>query len=125
MSGLYGGAFGRNNSVTATYGTAIGFANTVSAIGGFGVGVSNVIADDYGAAVGSFSEYTTGQTNDVLFQVGIGASGARSNGFAVRKNGVLEAKNLPTFASNATALAGGLIVGQIYKTATGELRIVV
>jgi hypothetical protein len=32
---------------------------------------------------------------------------------------------LPEFADNAAALAGGLIAGDIYKTSTGELRIVV
>lgn len=30
-----------------------------------------------------------------------------------------------TFANNVAALAGGLLVGQVYQTATGELRIVV
>lgn len=34
-------------------------------------------------------------------------------------------KNLQTFANNAAALAGGLIIDDTYKTATGELRIVV
>lgn len=33
--------------------------------------------------------------------------------------------NLPVFADNATALAGGLGVGTVYRTGTGELRIVV
>jgi hypothetical protein len=32
---------------------------------------------------------------------------------------------LPEYANNAAALAGGLIAGDVYKTATGELRIVV
>ena len=32
---------------------------------------------------------------------------------------------LPIFANNAAALAGGLIAGDVYKTSTGELRIVV
>ena len=32
---------------------------------------------------------------------------------------------LPIYANNAAALAGGLIAGDVYKTATGELRIVV
>ena len=32
---------------------------------------------------------------------------------------------LPEYADNAAALAGGLIAGDVYKTATGELRIVV
>lgn len=30
-----------------------------------------------------------------------------------------------TFADNAAALAGGLTTGQIYRTATGEVRVVV
>jgi hypothetical protein len=33
--------------------------------------------------------------------------------------------NLPEFADNAAAVAGGLAVDTVYKTATGELRIVV
>jgi hypothetical protein len=32
---------------------------------------------------------------------------------------------LPEYANNAAALAGGLIDGDVYKTSTGELRIVV
>lgn len=30
-----------------------------------------------------------------------------------------------TFANNAAAVAGGLLVGQTYQTATGEIRVVV
>ena len=33
--------------------------------------------------------------------------------------------DLPTYASNATALAGGLKINDRYKTAGGEIRIVV
>ena len=32
---------------------------------------------------------------------------------------------LPTYADNAAAILGGLVVNQEYKTATGERRIVV
>ena len=32
---------------------------------------------------------------------------------------------LPVYANNAAALAGGLIAGDVYKTSTGELRIVI
>jgi hypothetical protein len=32
---------------------------------------------------------------------------------------------LQTYANNAAALAGGLAVNDIYKTSTGEIRIVV
>ena len=33
--------------------------------------------------------------------------------------------NLPVFADNAAAIAGDLVLGAVYKTSTGELRIVV
>jgi hypothetical protein len=33
--------------------------------------------------------------------------------------------DLPVFADNAAALTGGLVDGDVYRTATGELRIVV
>lgn len=33
--------------------------------------------------------------------------------------------SMPTYANNAAALAGGLAIGALYKTATGEVRIVV
>jgi hypothetical protein len=33
--------------------------------------------------------------------------------------------DLPEFADNAAALAGDLVEGDVYRTATGELRIVV
>ena len=33
--------------------------------------------------------------------------------------------NLPVFANNTAAVSGGLAVNSIYKTAGGELRIVV
>jgi hypothetical protein len=32
---------------------------------------------------------------------------------------------LPIYADNATAVTGGLTIGYLYKTATGEVRIVV
>lgn len=39
--------------------------------------------------------------------------------------GILNASGIPTYATNAAAVSGGLAVGRVYKTATGELRIVV
>jgi hypothetical protein len=35
-----------------------------------------------------------------------------------------KAYNLPTYADNAAAVAGGLSVGELYKTATGEVMVV-
>lgn len=47
-----------------------------------------------------------------------------TNGLAYFTDGILLA-GLPTYADNAAAVAGGLAVNRMYKTATGELRIVV
>jgi hypothetical protein len=44
---------------------------------------------------------------------------------ALRHDGTLAAARLSTYASNAAALSGGLVAGDFYKTASGELRIVV
>lgn len=44
--------------------------------------------------------------------------------FSIKSTGILNATNTPIYASNALALAGGLVVGDIYKSATGILSIV-
>jgi hypothetical protein len=46
---------------------------------------------------------------------------ATTTGQFVTKTGV----TLPTYANNAAAILGGLAVNSIYKTSTGEVRIVV
>ena len=46
---------------------------------------------------------------------------ATTTGQFVTKAGV----TLPTYANNAAAISGGLAVNSIYKTSTGEVRIVV
>jgi hypothetical protein len=49
--------------------------------------------------------------------------------FAIRSNtaakaGTIENSNLPVYSSNTQALAGGLQPGQLYRTATGDLKVV-
>jgi|TARA_R100000482_G_scaffold114442_1_gene57258 hypothetical protein len=39
--------------------------------------------------------------------------------------GTLKLTGLSVYPNNTDALAGGLVAGDVYKTATGELRIVV
>ena len=39
--------------------------------------------------------------------------------------GIVRLQGLSTYANNAAAIAGGLVADDVYKTATGELRIVV
>ncbi len=41
------------------------------------------------------------------------------------RGSTLNLSNLSVYANNAAAVAGGLAVDDVYKTATGELRIVV
>ena len=40
-------------------------------------------------------------------------------------NGTVRLQGLPTYANNAAAISGGLVADDVYKTSTGELRIVV
>lgn len=40
-------------------------------------------------------------------------------------NGTVRLQGLPTYANNAAAITGGLVVDDVYKTSTGELRIVI
>jgi hypothetical protein len=109
-NGDYSGGFGFQNSVIANY--------------GFVAGRGNTIADAGGAAVGQFSKYTIAQTDPVMWQVGIGTStAARKNGLAVRKSGRVEMDSLSVYADNAAATSGGLLAGQLYRTATGVLMV--
>lgn len=45
--------------------------------------------------------------------------------YAIKVDSGLVNMTLPTYADNVAALAGGLLANEIYKTATGELRIVI
>lgn len=55
-------------------------------------------------------------------RVGIGTT---SPGRLLHVDGLVRLQGLPTHANNAAAIAGGLVADDVYKTATGELRIVV
>lgn len=43
----------------------------------------------------------------------------------IDENGYIQMFNMPTFADNASAITGGLAVGTLYKTSTGDLKIVI
>ncbi len=60
--------------------------------------------------------------------VGIGTNGDPDTGIKLQVNGKIKATDinftgLPTHADDAAAGTGGLSEGDVYKTATGELRI--
>jgi hypothetical protein len=56
---------------------------------------------------------------------GLGIHTAPTHGRKLQINGRVGFQNLPTFANNSTAISGGLTIDDVYKTATGELRVVV
>lgn len=55
--------------------------------------------------------------------VGIG-TGTSTPNRRLHVNGTLRLQGLPTYSNNTTATQGGLVADDVYKTATGELRIV-
>lgn len=67
------------------------------------------------------SGQATGQSGDLRFYTGGNAGNTR---MLITKQGRIRVI-LPTYADNAAAIAGGLAVNDVYKTAIGELRIVV
>lgn len=89
----YGMLWGRSLSATsgADYHAGFGYQNTLSATYGFAAGRGHTVADSGGAALGLFSKYTTAQTNQVLFQVGIGTSTSNAkNAITCRADGAVE-----------------------------------
>jgi hypothetical protein len=72
----------------------------------------------------------TGTTSTGWSTSGTGIGVNAASGFAGRLldlqvAATLKLPNLPTYADNAAATTGGLVAGDVYKTATGELRITV
>lgn len=124
----YGLVAGRANTAdqSADYFGCFGYQNTMSARYTFVTGRGNTVADEGGTSVGMFTEYVNAETDQVMFQVGSGVSSSnRSNALSVRKSGGVEMKNLAIYADNAAALAGGIGVGTLYRTAGGDLRVVI
>ena len=60
-----------------------------------------------------------------VFEVGPEAAGTGTARPMRITAATLKLPNLPTHADNAAATTGGLVAGDVYKTATGELRITV
>ena len=63
--------------------------------------------------------------NSNVFEIGTEGAGTGSEQPVRITAATLKLPNLPTYADNAAATSGGLVAGDVYKTATGELRITV
>jgi hypothetical protein len=80
--------------------------------------------EDGNAANGAFLGITgqnQGQSGDFRIFTGGNVGGERMR---ITKEGKIRV-TLPTYATNAAAITGGLVTNDMYKTSTGELRIVV
>jgi hypothetical protein len=81
-----------------------------------------------GTNVGATGNYERGflKWNSSVLELGteVGSGGGTVRPVRITA-ATLKLPNLPTYADNAAALAGSLVAGDVYKTATGELRITV
>jgi hypothetical protein len=57
------------------------------------------------------------------FKAGTSTPATSNLDLILRTNGIFNIRNAPTYADDASAGTGGLVAGDVYKTATGELRI--
>jgi len=111
----YSFAYGRELYLgdAGDFGALFGFQNNLAAPYSFAAGRGHTVSDDYSAAVGKFSTYTTTQADPVAFQIGVGTTTSnRANAFAVRASGVTEHKTLTV----ATLPAAGTIGRRAFVT---------
>jgi hypothetical protein len=68
-----------------------------------------------------------GGANDMpgrlVFSTTVGGTASPTERMRIKNNGIINFSNVPTYADNTTATAGGLVVGDVYKTALGVLMI--
>jgi hypothetical protein len=76
------------------------------------------------AKISTYPEPTPAQLVDFLIGTDISDFNNTKN-FEISQILSLLGGTLLTFANNSAAISGGLTVGTLYKTATGEVRIVV
>lgn len=76
------------------------------------------------AKISTYPEPTPPNLNDFLLGTDVSDYDNTKN-FQIADILVLLGSTFLTFANNSAAITGGLSVGSLYKTATGEVRIVV
>jgi hypothetical protein len=102
-------ALGYFAEARATYGMSFGVASRTTATGAIMMGYAS----------SGYADNTVANS----FALGWAISGGASPDFLYSKAGQWLVKSLPTFADDASAGVGGVATDEIYKTATGELRI--
>jgi hypothetical protein len=76
------------------------------------------------AKISSYPAISVPSLDDIVIGTDISRNNETKN-FKLSDVISLIGSTLLTYANNAAALSGGLTVGSLYKTATGEVRVVV
>jgi hypothetical protein len=84
-----------------------------------------IVYDGETDGVFSFNNISTAVTKGTCFLGANFGIGTTTPAKTLHVNGTVRLQGLPTYANNAAAITGGLVADDVYKTATGELRIVV
>ena len=132
-------AFGWDGSLAYLPGGQIGFGTSIFT-GNIDIylarDAANTLAQRNGTNAQTFRLYNTYtdasnyergflQWNSNVLEIGSEGAGTGSEQPVRITAATLKLPNLPTYADNAAATTGGLVAGDVYKTATGELRITV
>jgi hypothetical protein len=123
-----GDAFDPGGAPTSKGALFIGTPQGTSGAGNYGGGVafSRVGSSRRAAAVAAKQITSDAKQVGLSFFVqntGTTSTEVVTERMVLKHTGVLNLNNLPTYADEAAAGAGGLVQGDMYKTATGELRI--
>lgn len=136
--GLYGRYTATREIIAAVFGAGnqaptglfINGARATAGAGNYGAGLemSRAGSGRRGAAI--VPRQATADNNETDLDFFVGDTAADTNetltlALRLRYTGVPHAPLLPAHADNAAASGAGLVVGDIYKTATGEVRVVV
>lgn len=127
------------NSIVHDDGTNIGVGGTaynmkIRSYGPIGIANSSFadLTDPAGASIsfghnGTFGFMKTWSGTPIYLIATISGVEAQGAGVTVkigRTSGVINISAMPVYADNTAALAGGLVAGDLYRTSTGDLKIV-
>lgn len=89
-------------------------------------GNNATVANIESTIAGSFTRYSDSTRSDVYVGQNAGVLKLQTSAtdrLTINTVGIVNVVNAPTYADDTAAGTGGLVAGDIYKTATGELRI--
>ena len=117
MNGCFSHAYGRSNTINGTSNLVFGNSNTTNGNNAKAYGDSNNVNAAQGMAYG----VANCVTHDCAITLGHGITSVAACYAHVPS---LYVKTTVTASDNAGAITAGLTAGQVYKTATGDLKIV-